>query len=185
MLDLSYSRDLMMLGAIFGVASFAWSGWAQDSPPKHWAWRLILALMGLAGFALAVVSILLVVRRWDTPTALQSGTVALNVYIIVFWVEVSLAAAFAFLAVRAGRGDLIAPLILGVVGVHFFALAPLFAQPILYLTAALVTAVAIMAVLIPAGPVARSFWCGVLSAPVFLGVGAWSVAAANSTSGTV
>ncbi len=90
----------------------------------------------------------------------------------------------AFLAHRARRSDLIAPLVLGVVGVHFIALAPVFDQPVLYLAAALLTAIAVVAASVPRGPVARSFWCGVLSAPVFLGIGLWStVSASNALTG--
>ncbi len=181
MLHLEHPRDLVMIGAIFGLAAFMWAGWAQSNPPAHGGWRLVLALLGLGGLALAAFSIPVAIRHWDSSTALQSGTVALLVYIIVFWVEVVLAAFLAFVAVRAGRSDLIAPLILAVVGIHFFALAPVFAQPVLYLAAVLLTAVAILAALVPAGSVERSFWCGVLGAPVFLVIGAWSVAAAGTT----
>lgn len=154
---------------------------AQANPPEHWGWRLALGLLGLAGLALAALGAPLAVRHWDAPTALQSGTVALLDYIIVFWVEVVLAALLAFAAVRAGRSDLIAPLILGVVGVHFFALAPVFAQPVLYLAAVLLTAVAIVASLVPASSVERSFWCGILGAPVFLTIGMWVLVAASTT----
>lgn len=185
MLNSGYPRDLVTIGAIFGVAAFVWAGWAQENPPNHWGWRLVLALLGLVGLALAALSIPVAIRHWDTPTALQSGTVALTVYIIVFWVEVILAAVLAFLAVRAGRSDLIAPLILGVVGVHFLALAPVFTQPMLYLAAVLLTAGAITAVLVPQSLVARSFWCGLLSAPVFLGIGLWSVVAGRAAFSTV
>lgn len=57
MLDLGYARDLVMVGAIFGVAGFVWAGWAQENPPKLWGWRVVLALHGLAGLALAALSI--------------------------------------------------------------------------------------------------------------------------------
>lgn len=169
-----------MIGAIFGAAGFAWAGWAQAQPPQPWEWRLVLALLGLVGLALAAVSTSLATRHWNTPTALKNPR-ALTVYIIVFWVEVIIAAALAFLAVRADRSDLIAPLILGMVGVHFFALAPVFVQPVLYLAAILLTSVAIIAALVPATAVERSFWCGILGAPVFLALGAWTTIGARAT----
>lgn len=181
MLELEYPRDLVMVGAIFGVACFVWAGWAQEGPPTHWAWRVVLGVLGVAGLALAGLSIPMAIRHWNTTTALEGGTVALRVYIIVFWVEVILAAALAFFAVRADRSDLIAPLILAVVGIHFFALAPVFTQPVLYLAAGLLTASAIVAALAPADSFARSFWCGILGAPIFLAIGAWCTAAGSST----
>lgn len=95
--------------------------------------------------------------------------------------EVVIAATLAVIAIRADRSDLIAPLILGVVGLYFFALAPVFAQPVLYLAAALLTTVAIIAALVPANSVDRSFWCGILGAPVFLAIGAWTLIATNTT----
>jgi hypothetical protein len=183
LLDMGHPRDLAMIAAVFGVASFVWSGWAQEAPPKHWIWRVVLGLFGFAGLALAALSVLMAIRHWGTATALQGGSVALTVYIIVFWVEVILAAVLAFLAIRAKRSDLIAPLILGVVGIHFLALAPVFAQPVLYLAAGLLTAIAIITVVGPTGSVARSFWCGVLGAPVFLVIGVWSAVAAGTTFG--
>lgn len=180
MLELQYPRDLAMVGAIFGVACFVWAGWAQENPPAHWLWRFVLGLLGIAGLALAALSIPTAIRHWDTPTALQSGTVALLVYIIVFWVEVIVAAVLVYLAFRAGRSDLIAPLVLAAVGIHFFALAPVFAQPVLYLAAVLLTAIAVIAAVAPDSWADRSFWCGVLGAPVFLSIGVWSTAAASA-----
>lgn len=179
MLELDYPRDLAMVGAIFGLAGFMWTGWAQENPPAHWGWRVVLGLLALGGLALAALSIPMAVSHWNTPTALEGGTVALRVYITVFWAEVILATVLAFLANRTGRSDLIAPLILTVVGIHFFALAPVFAQPVLYLAAVLLTTIAIVVALVPVVSIARSFWCGLLGAPVFLAIGAWCTSAAS------
>lgn len=180
MLETHYPRDLAMVGAIFGLAAFMWSGWAQENPPTQWWWRAVLGLFAIAGLSLAALSISMAVSHWSAATALESGNVAFRVYLIVFWVEVVLAAVLAFIAVRAGRGDLIAPLVLAVVGVHFFALAPVFAQPVLYLAAVLLTTAAIVAAVVPSGSTARSFWCGLLGAPVFVAVGAWCTFAARA-----
>lgn len=180
MLEMHYPRDLAMVGAIFGVAAFMWSGWAQENPPAQGWWRVVLGLLALAGLSLAALSISIAVGHWGTPTALESGTGTFRVYLIAFWVEVVLAAVLAFIAIRTGRGDLIAPLILVVVGIHFFALAPVFAQPVLYLAAVLLTTIAIVAALVPAGSIARSFWCGLLGAPVFVAIGVWCTFAAKA-----
>lgn len=179
MLELGYPRDLAMIGAIFGIACFACAGWAQAGPPEQWWWRLVLGALGVAGLALAAVSIPMAINHWSTPTALRGGTTAMVVYLVVFWAEVLLAGLLAYLAVRAGRTDLIAPLVLAVVGIHFLALAPVFGQPVLYLAGSLLTAIAVVAVLLPESYAERSFWCGILGAPVFLAIGLWTAVAAG------
>ena len=68
MIDDAYPRDLVMTAAIFGVAAFVWSGWAQERPPRGVLWRVVLAVLGVAGlavagFALALVSYALQERR--------------------------------------------------------------------------------------------------------------------------
>ncbi|GAA3200997.1 hypothetical protein [Microbacterium terregens] len=180
MLRLEHPRDLIMIGAIFGVAAFVWAGWAQEAPPDHWIWRVVLTVTLVAGLALAGLSIPLAVRNWGTPTAIDPGSRAFRVYIVVVVVEVVIAAAAGFLAIGAGRSDLVAPLILAVVGIHFVALAFVFAQPVLHLSAALLVVVAAVAVLIPESIAAPSFWCGLLGAPVFIAIGAWCTIAGRS-----
>jgi hypothetical protein len=176
MLKVEHPRDLVMIGAIFGVAAFIWAGWAQEAPPEPWVWRVVLGALMIAGLALAGVSFATAVRNWRTPTAINPGSVAFRVYIVVVVIEVIIAAGAGFIAIAAGRSDLIAPLILAVVGVHFVALAFVFAQPVLHLAAALLGTVAVVAVLIPASVAAPSFWCGLLGGPVFLALGAWCAA---------
>lgn len=176
MLELRYPRDLAMVGAIFGVAGFMWAGWAQENPPGQWVWRMVLAVLGLAAAALTTSSLPLAIKHWNTPTALTSRTGAMRTYLIVFSTEVILAAALALLAVGADRSDLMAPLILGVVGIHFVALARVFAQPVLYLAAGILTAVAVVAGFVPGDSIARSFWCGVFGAPVLVVIGGWCTA---------
>lgn len=171
MLDLDYPRDLLMTGAIFGVVTFVWSGWAQERPPKHWGWRVLLAALGLGGLVLAGLSIPAVIRNWQQPTAIEFGGPQWTVYIVICIIEAVVIAVGAILAARAGRSDLIAPLALAVVGIHFYPLASVFAQPILYVVATLVTIAAIVAVVPKTDRAARSFWCGVLAAPVFLAAG--------------
>ncbi len=177
MLNLEFPRDLVMTGAIFGVAAFVWAGWAQEQPPGSWVWRVVLSAMLVLGLLLAGISIPIAVRNWRTPTAIDPASVSFRGYLIVVAIEVVLAAVIAVVAIRADRSDLVAPLILAVVGVHFFALAVVFAQPVLHVAAALLVIVAITAALLPRSEVAPSFWCGILGAPVFLAIGAWCAVA--------
>ncbi|MBM6399461.1 hypothetical protein [Phycicoccus sonneratiae] len=174
MLDDTFARDLVMIGAVFGAATFAWAGWAQEGPPPAGGWRVVLGVLSVAGLALAGWSGVLAARNWDAATAIAPGGRGFTLYLVVFWAEVLVAVVAGMLLARAGRSDLLAPLVMLVVGVHFVALAVVFGQPVLHLVAVLLTAVAVLAALVPPGGVARSFWCGLLGAPVFLGVGLWS-----------
>jgi len=173
MLELDYPRDLVMIGAIFGLATLMWAGWAQEQPPAGVAWRIVLATLSVLGLVLMALSIPLAIKNWSTPSAINPHTTGFVVYVIVFWVEAVICAVLAIIAVRAGRSDLIAPLIMLIVGIHFFALALVFHQPVLHLAGALLTAIAILAAFLPVENIARSFWCGVLGAPVFIAIGAW------------
>ena len=173
MLDTTSPRDLAMIGAVFGVAAFVWAGWAQEGPPRGAAWRVLLGLFAVAGLALAGWSGTVAARHWGSGTALDPGGRAFTTYLVVFWVEVAVAAAAGVVLARTGHSELLAPFVLLVVGVHFFALAGVFGQPVLHLVAVLLSAAAVVAALVPVSVAAHSFWCGVLAAPVFLGIGLW------------
>lgn len=172
MLDLAFPRDLLMTGAIFGVVAFVWSGWAQERPPAGWRWRIVLWALGLGGIILAAVSIPSVVQHWAAPTAIVFQGPAWNAYLIACALEVIAIAVAAVWATRARRADLIAPLALAVVGIHFVPLAFVFGQPIMGVTGVVLTVIAVVSAFVPTRAAARSFWCGVLAAPVFLIVGA-------------
>lgn len=180
MIDLSYPRDLVMIGAVFGLAAFIWSGWAQEEPPGHPSFRFILGGLSVAGLALTVPSVLLAIGHWSEPSAISTGTPVFVVYIVVFWAEVIIGALLSFLAIRSGHSDWVAPLILAIVGIHFFALAVVFAQPVLHLAGVLLTLIAVVAFFLPRDAAASSFWCGLLGAPVFLGIGLWCLLAGRS-----
>jgi hypothetical protein len=166
-----FPRDLLMTGAIFGIASFVWAGWGQERPPKHWIWRVVLGAISLGGAALAGVSVPASIRNWSEPTAISWGGAASVWYIVIFWLEVIAIVVLAIWATRRKRQDLIAPFVLAVVGIHFIPLGWVFMQPIFVLTGVLVTIAAVVAGLVPDKTAARSFWCGILGAPILLGVG--------------
>lgn len=180
MIDLTHPRDLLMIGTIFGLAAFIWSGWAQEEPPKGLVFRLVLAGLGVAGLALVVPSILSAVGNWSEPSAFTTGTTAFTIYVIVFWAEVVIGAVASFFAIRVGQTEIIAPIILAIVGIHFFALAVVFGQPVLHIAGLLLTITAVLAFVLPREIAAPSFWCGLLGAPVFFGIGLWCLLAGRS-----
>jgi hypothetical protein len=123
MIDPSFPRDLVMIGAVFGLAAFIWSGWAQEAPPDRAVFRIVLGGLSAAGLTLAVPSIFLAIGNWSEPSAIATGTTAFTIYIVVVWAEIIAAAVLSFLALRSGHPEVVAPLILAIVGIHFFALA--------------------------------------------------------------
>lgn len=140
----------------------------------------MLAGLGVAGLTLAVPSILTAIGNWSEPSAFTTGTVAFTLYLIVFWAEVIIAAMVSFFLIRAGQTENIAPLILAIVGIHFFVFAVVFGQPVLHLAGLLLTIVAVVVFILPRETAAPSFWCGILGAPVFLGIGLWCLLAGRS-----
>ena len=63
------------------------------------------------------------------------------------------------------------------IGIHFLPLAWVFGQPILAVVGVVLAVAAVVAALVPADAVARSFWCGGVAAPVLIAAGAWCAAA--------
>ena len=177
MLDLAYARDLVMTGVIFGAVAFVWATRAHERPPKGALWRIVLVLLQLAGLALMAFGIPAAVQHWETPTALDSGSPAVFWYIVTFWLEVIAIVGFSIYFVRSGRGALIAPLVLTVVGLHFVPLAFVFGQPIIMIAALLITAAGVAAAFLPERVAAPSFWCGILAAPIFVMLGAIALVA--------
>lgn len=177
MLNLEYARDLVMTGALFGLVTFVWAGWAQERPPKGVIWRVLLVALQVGGLVLMGFGITGAVRFWETPTALSSGSPALTWYIVVFWLEVAVIVALTILFLRTKRAHLIAPTVLIIVGVHFVPLAFVFGQPLIMMAAVLITAVGVIALFLPRSVAATSFWCGILSGPIFLAIGAWALVA--------
>ena len=55
-----------------------------------------------------------------------------------------------------------------------------FGQPVLHVAGLLLTIVAVVAFILPRETAAPSFWCGILGAPVFFGIGLWCLLAGRS-----
>lgn len=177
MIITEFPRDLLMTGAIFGVAAFVWAGWGHERPPNHRAWRVALRVMQIGSAALAAAGLILAALRWDSPTAIPDGGPAFIAYVITFWVEVVVITVLLIVAARRKRKDLFAPLVLAVVGIHFIPLAWVFGQPIYVLTGVVTTAIAVAAGMGPDKIAARSFWCGLLGGGTLFVVGAICVLA--------
>lgn len=171
MIFTDFPRDLVMIGAIFGVAAFVWAGWGQERPPKHWIWRVLLAVLGLGGAALAGVSIPTAIKHWQTPTAIEVGGPAFIAYIVVFWLEVIAIIVLAIWASRRKRKDLIPVFVMAIVGVHFVPLAWVFGQPVLFIAGMLLIGISVIAAYLPDKVAARSFWCGIFGSGVLLIIG--------------
>jgi hypothetical protein len=140
---MDYLRDDAMTALIFGFFASTWFGWAQERPPQSWRRPLVVA----AALSLVVGAIggYLAWRHWGDGSALSEPG-AMRRYGIAVGVEFGLAGLGAAILGIRKRPDLIAPWICLVVGVHFAPLAPILKNPLLYVVAALMTVVALVAV---------------------------------------
>lgn len=73
------------------------------------------------------------------------GGTASTWYLIVFWIEVVVITVLAIWACKRKRTDLVAPLVLAVVGIHVIPLAWVFQQPV-YAYAGSLMAIAALAI---------------------------------------
>ncbi len=126
MFDPPFVRDVAVTAAIFGVAAFAWFGWAQEAPPARW--RVPLAAGSGLGLVLAVIGGLLTWQHWGPESALAAAGAG-RTFGIVCGIEFGLAGLGAGLLGVAARPQWIATWIAFVVGIHFIPLAFIFGDP--------------------------------------------------------
>lgn len=138
---MEYLRDYVMYAAIFGMFSFAWFGWAQETPRPHW--RKYIGGASVIALLVCLLGVYLSVMNWDEATAL-SEMGAFTSYLIVFYAEFIIGGLVAFLLIRKGMKDYVAPWISFVVGVHFFWLVDVFQDPGLYILAAVLIVIAVL-----------------------------------------
>jgi hypothetical protein len=141
---IDYIRDYTMYAAIFGMFSFSWFGWAQERPKANWRKYIGIA----SGFALLVclLGVYLSIKNWNEPSAISDKT-SFTIYLITVYVEFFVAGVGAFIFTRQKAKDYIAPWIAFIVGIHFIGLVSVFDDPSLYVLAALLVAVSILAVI--------------------------------------
>jgi hypothetical protein len=146
-MNAEFTRDAAATAAIFGFFAASWFGWAQERPPP--GWRRVLIGGAVLALLVAVAGGLLTWRHWSTGTAFTAQTGRTFGLIVGF--EFAIAGLGAGVLTVLRRADLISAWVALVVGVHFVPLAPLLKYPLLYVAAALVSAVALVAI-----PLARS-----------------------------
>jgi hypothetical protein len=171
--DAPYVRDLIMTGAVFGLACFLWSGWAQERPPRRWP--IVLGVLSGLGVLAAIGFGITAWLNWDAATTLTGGSEGMRSYLVIVGVEFGAIVAGAIALAIAKRTRPFVPVfVLFIVGVHFFSLAVLFQMPAMHVVAALLTITSVVALVLSlrsrdrADAPAPSFWCGILAAPLFL-----------------
>jgi hypothetical protein len=114
-------RDAGITALVEGFFAMAWFGWGQEGPP---AWLVPILVTGsLVGFAVAVTGAIVGFRS-PKETAVLRDRAAFRRYGIVVGVEFGLAGIGAGILGGTGQAAYIPVWICAVVGVHFFALAP-------------------------------------------------------------
>jgi hypothetical protein len=134
-----HARDVAVMAAVFGVAGFAWFGWAQEAPPR--AWRLPLGFGSALSLAVGIAGGALALRDWDMTSAL-AGEDARRWFGVVAGLEVAFVAVGAAVLARRRAGRWTATWTCIVVGVHFVPLAVIFGDAGLYVLAVALALVA-------------------------------------------
>ena len=142
-----FTRDAAATAAVFGFFAASWFGWAQDKPPGGWqGWLIAGSILSLL---VAVAGGFFTWQHWSTGTAFTPQTG--RTFGLIVGIEFALAGIGAGVLAALGKPAFIPVWIAFIVGVHLFPLAPLLKYPLLYLPAAMVTFVALIAI-----PLARA-----------------------------
>ncbi|MCU6792555.1 hypothetical protein OB236_10500 [Paenibacillus sp. WQ 127069] len=164
---MEYVRDYAMYASVFGMFSFIWFGWAQESPRP--SWRLYIGIASGIALLVCLMGVYLSVTNWEAPSVLMEAS-AFRDYLISFYAEFVLAGAGAFVLIRSKRKAYIAPWIAFIVGIHFISMKYVFDDPSLWILAALMVAVSIVAVFVsPKLQVANSAITGIGAGTVLFG----------------
>ncbi|SFS72784.1 hypothetical protein [Paenibacillus sp. BC26] len=164
---MDYIRDYAMYASVFGMFSFAWFGWALENPRA--SWRIYLGIASGIALLVCLTGVYLSVKNWDAPSALNEAS-SFRDYLISFYAEFVLSGAGAFVLIRLKRKAYVAPWIAFIVGIHFISLKSVFDDPSLWLLAALMVTVSIVAVIVsPKLQVANSAITGIGAGTVLFG----------------
>lgn len=139
------ARDSAMTVLILGFFASCWFGWAQERPPARW--RLPLIVGAVLSLLVAAGGGIFAWRNWSAASALSEPD-AMRRYLIIVGTEFAVAAAGAAVILLGKHRDYLAPWICLVVGVHFWPMAPVFDSTLLVVLGALLTVVAVAAVLV-------------------------------------
>lgn len=161
MTDHQTTRDGAATALILGCFAAGWFAWAQAKPPSSWLPWLTAGM--LASILAAIAGGVLMWRSRSGPSVMQDQS-ANQRYGIIVGIESALAAAGAIALGRSGHAAFIAPWMCLVVGIHFWALAPVLQDPALKALCVLFVAVAL------AGWFAG--WRGDVAASAVTGLGA-------------
>ncbi|MCR8656156.1 hypothetical protein [Paenibacillus endoradicis] len=164
---MDYIRDYTMYAAIFGMFSFCWFGWAQERPKA--SWRIYIGIASGIALLVCLLGVYLSIKHWNELSVLSNNS-SFTMYLITVYIEFIVAGVGAFLLIRKKAKDYIAPWIAFVVGIHFIGLVTVFNDPSLYVLAALLVAVSILAVIVaPKLHVASSAITGIGSGTILFG----------------
>src|SRR5690625_644460 len=130
-----------MYTAVFGVFSFCWFGWAQESPRN--SWRKYIGIASGIALIVGLIGIYLSITNWQEGSAL-SDSIAFIGYLIFVYIELFLAGLGAFILIKYKRNNYIAPWIAFIVGIHFIWLKSIFQDSSLYILSILLIGVSII-----------------------------------------
>jgi len=173
---MQYARNGAMSALILGFFASCWFGWAQEKPPP--VWRSLLIVGAVLSLIVAVVGAVYAWRNWSGGSALGEPG-AMRRYGIIVGVEFAIAAVGAAVIALCGGGEYIAAWVCLVVGVHFWPMAPVLKSPSLIALGALLTGVAVVAVLVSrTTAVATSAITGAGAGLALLGFASWAALSA-------
>jgi uncharacterized membrane protein len=141
--DAEHVRDAAVTAAVFGVAGFAWLGWAQEAPPQ--SWRVWLGVGSIASLLVGVAGGLLAVRVWGPETALADSGAG-RAFGLVAGAELVLCAVGGGLLALRGKSRWTSSWICFVVGLHFLPLAVVLEDAGLHLLGAVLMGVAALGI---------------------------------------
>ncbi|MEU4551149.1 hypothetical protein EV382_5738 [Micromonospora violae] len=164
-------RDAAVTAFVFGFFASSWFGWAQEAPPRRW--RPVLIAGSVLALLTAAAGVFLGWSHRSDGTVFDADTS--RTFGIIVGIEFGFAALGAGALTLLRRGELIAPWVALVVGVHLFPVAALLDYPLIHVVGVLVTVVAIAAIFVAR---ARAL---TVSAVVGLGTGVVLLVAAVSS----